>query len=145
MSTTKPVTTTPTPTPTIPIINARDVLVSSYIQLLEKVKDQNAAIVSQIEEYDHIHSTNYTESVYESESAANLQVVYNFLFYIYYFIAFIFILYIFFKYGVFQIHTLLILLVVLFFPFIIIPVENFLKNVVLYIYSLLTQNVYEQK
>lgn len=133
-TTTRPVTRRPTPTPNT---NTHNILLSSYTNLLNKVKQQNSKILSQIEEYDHIHSTNYTDSVYESESAENLQVVYNYLFYIYYSIAFLFILFVIFKFGLFTIHSILMILIVLFFPFIIIPVENFLKNGFLYIYSFL--------
>ena len=132
--TTRPITRRPTPTPNT---NTHNILISSYTNLLNKVKHQNSVILSQIEEYDHIHSTNYTDSVYESESAANLQVIYNYLFYIYYSIAFLFILFVIFKFGLFTIHSILMILIVLFFPFIIIPIENFLKNGFLYIYSFL--------
>ena len=120
-----------------------DILLTSYSDLIQKVNEENDEIDKNINNYEQQHSIDYKKSEYEYESTANLQIIYNYLFYIYYFIAFIFSSYLLMKYGLFKIHILLIIPLVLFFPFLIIPVENFLKNVGVYIYSLLTQNVFQ--
>ena len=119
-------------------------LISSYGDLVKKVMDQNDKIDEQISEYENIHSTDYQKSVYESGSTEYLHTIYVYLFYIYYAIVLIVVLFGLYK-GAFSFaapFTLLVTLCLIIFPFVIYYIEQQIYSFLLYIWSLLTDNVY---
>ena len=119
-----------------------DVLLSSYSDLIQKVNDENKQIDDQIKNYEQDHSVDYKKSEYESESTATLQMVYNYLFYIYYFIVLILFFYMVMNGVFFNIANLIVIHILFFFPFIILPIENGIVYVFRYLASLFTSDVY---
>jgi len=101
-----------------------DLLLSSYSDLIQKVNDENKQIDDQIKNYKQDHSIDYKKSEYESESTATLQMVYNYLFYIYYFIVLILFFYMVMNGVFFDITNFIVINILFFFPFIILPIEN---------------------
>jgi len=119
-----------------------DTLLATYSDLVNKVIDQNNKIDEQIEKYQQQHSTDYKKSVYEMESTESLQVIYNYLFYVYYFVVLILFFYIMMNGALFKPMNIGIVVLLLLFPFIILPIETFVADIFRYFYSFFTQNVY---
>jgi hypothetical protein len=101
-----------------------DLLLSSYSDLIQKANDENNQISEQIKNYKQDHSIDYKKSEYESESTASLQMIYNYLFYIYYFIVLILFFYMVMNGVFFDITNFIVINILFFFPFIILPIEN---------------------
>ena len=119
-----------------------DILLTSYSDLIQKVNEENDEIDKHIKNYEQHHSIDYKKSEYEYEYTATLQMVYNYLFYIYYFIVLILFFYMVMN-GVFLNPTNFIVIHILFFlPFLILPIENMIAYVFRYLASFFTTDVY---
>jgi hypothetical protein len=119
-----------------------DILLSSYSDLIQKVNNENDDIDKQTANYQQQHSVDYKKSVYESESTEYLHSIYNYLFYIYYFIVLILFFYMVMNNVFFNINNFIIINILFFFPFIIVPIENFLMYIFRYLASFFQQDVY---
>jgi hypothetical protein len=120
----------------------RDVLMSSYSDLVQKVNQQNDEIDAQTNMYQQQHSTDYKKSVYESESTAYLQIWYNYLFYIYYFIVLILFFYILMNGTLLETKHIIIIVVLFLFPFFIGPLEEVVLYIFSYVASFFAQDIY---
>ena len=117
-------------------------LISTYTDLVNKVQTQNNQLDQEIQKFSQAHSTDYTKSLYENQSAEYLKSIYVYLFYIYCFFVLIVIFIMIFNKKIFELNNILLAVFLVLFPFIIYPFEQFVYSFIMYIYKFLTEQVF---
>ena len=117
-------------------------LISTYTDLVNKVQTQNNKLDQEIQQFSQAHSTDYTKSLYENQSAEYLKRIYIYLFYIYCFFVLIVIFIMIFNKKIFELNNILLAVFLILFPFIIYPFEQFVYSFIMYIYKFLTEQVF---
>ena len=140
------------PTPTASIIygdgapnyynTALAQLISTYTDLVNKVKNQNNNLDYDIQKYSQDHSVDYKKSFYENQSIDYLKSIYIYLFYIYFFLILIIIFILLLNGKLFKIDMALMTILLICFPFLIFPLEQFIYSIFLYFYDFFTESVF---
>jgi len=117
-------------------------LITTYTDLVYKVKTQNDNIDEEIQKFTQDHSTDYKKTFYENQSIDYLQNVYVYLFYVYLFFVLIVIFILVFNGEIYKMNMLALVLLLILFPFYIYPIEQLLYLFFMYIYNFFTEKVF---
>ena len=115
---------------------------TNYSMLLDKVTKENKQLSNSLDYMNNASSANGQKSKYVNQSTQILEKIYNVLFWIYLVVAvgLSVIIYLYSKQGIYM--KVFLILLALSFPFYIYPVENFIFEIMRYLYRLMLSIVY---
>jgi hypothetical protein len=124
------------------MIQYQNQVLTNYTMLLEKVTKENIQLANSFDYMKNESSADGQKSKYVNQSTQMLEKIYNVLFWIYLVVAvgLSVVIYMYSKQGIY-IKVFFILLVLLF-PYYIYPLENFVFEIMRYLYSLVLSVVY---
>ena len=117
-------------------------VLSNYTMLLDKVKKENTQLANSFDYMKNQSSADGQKSKYVNQSTQILEKIYNVLFWIYLVVAvgLSVVIYMYSKQGIYM--KVFFILLVLLFPYYIYPLENFVFEIMRYLYSLMLSVVY---
>ena len=117
-------------------------VLSNYTMLLDKVKKENTQLANTFDYMKNQSSADGQKSKYVNQSTQILEKIYNVLFWIYLVVAvgLSVVIYMYSKQGIYM--KVFFILLVLLFPYYIYPLENFVFEIMRYLYSLMLSVVY---
>ena len=114
---------------------------NTFANLYNTVCSENNAIQTTIQNMKNTFSTDESKQMYQSTEVSNLNYVNGILFYIFFFLV-ILLISILLKQNVSMTYKIIIVLLVIIYPFVIYPIEYGINNVLLYIWAVINGNVY---
>jgi hypothetical protein len=117
-------------------------VLTNYTMLLDKVKKENIQLANSFDYMKNQSSADGQKSKYVNQSTQILEKIYNVLFWIYLVVAvgLSVVIYMYSKQGIYM--KVFFILLVLLFPYYIYPLENFVFEIMRYLYSLVLSVVY---
>jgi len=117
-------------------------VLTNYTMLLDKVKKENIQLANTFDYMKNQSSADGQKSKYVNQSTQILEKIYNVLFWIYLVVAvgLSVVIYMYSKQGIYM--KVFFILLVLLFPYYIYPLENFVFEIMRYLYSLVLSVVY---
>jgi hypothetical protein len=117
-------------------------VLTNYTMLLDKVKKENEQLANSFDYMKNQSSADGQKSKYVNQSTQILEKIYNVLFWIYLVVAvgLSVVIYMYSKQGIYM--KVFFILLVLLFPYYIYPLENFVFEIMRYLYSLVLSVVY---
>jgi hypothetical protein len=117
-------------------------VLTNYTMLLDKVKKENIQLANSFDYMKNESSADGQKSKYVNQSTQILEKIYNVLFWIYLVVAvgLSVVIYMYSKQGIYM--KVFFILLVLLFPYYIYPLENFVFEIMRYLYSLVLSVVY---
>jgi short subunit fatty acids transporter len=117
-------------------------VLTNYTMLLDKVKKENTQLANSFDYMKNQSSADGQKSKYVNQSTQILEKIYNVLFWIYLVVAvgLSVVIYMYSKQGIYM--KVFFILLVLLFPYYIYPLENFVFEIMRYLYSLMLSVVY---
>lgn len=124
------------------IIQFQKQVFTNYSMLLDKVKKENKQLSNSFDNMKNASSANGQKSKYVNQSTQILEKIYDVLFWIYLVVAvgLSVVIYLYSKQGIYM--KVFLISLALLFPFYIYPVENFIFEIMRYLYSLVLSVVY---
>uniref|UniRef100_A0A6C0B6R5 Uncharacterized protein n=1 Tax=viral metagenome TaxID=1070528 RepID=A0A6C0B6R5_9ZZZZ len=109
------------------------------------IQSQNSLLSNMITESKNKNTTYNQKSIYQGGDIAMLNTINNYLLFVYYIIVFVLFYYLYYdeKYNRFRKFFIIILFLV--YPYLVNLLKDYLVKMVLYIYSIINVNVYENK
>jgi short subunit fatty acids transporter len=117
-------------------------VLTNYTMLLDKVTKENKQLANSFDYMKNQSSADGQKSKYVNQSTQILEKIYNVLFWIYLVVAvgLSVVIYMYSKQGIYM--KVFFILLVLLFPYYIYPLENFVFEIMRYLYSLMLSVVY---
>lgn len=117
-------------------------VLNNYSMLLDKVRKENIQLSNSLDYMKNASSANGQKSKYVNQSTQILEKIYDVLFWIYLVVAvgLSVVIYLYSKQGIYM--KVFLISLALLFPFYIYPVENFIFEIMRYLYSLVLSVVY---
>ena len=124
------------------MIQYQNQVLTNYRMLLDKVTKENKQLANSFDYMKNQSSADGQKSKYVNQSTQILEKIYNVLFWIYLVVAFglSVVIYMYSKQGIYM--KVFFILLVLLFPYYIYPLENFVFEIMRYLYSLVLSVVY---
>ena len=124
------------------MIQYQNQVLTNYRMLLDKVTKENKQLANSFDYMKNQSSADGQKSKYVNQSTQILEKIYNVLFWIYLVVAFglSVVIYMYSKQGIYM--KVFFILLVLLFPYYIYPLENFVFEIMRYLYSLMLSVVY---
>ena len=124
------------------MIQYQNQVLTNYTMLLDKVKKENIQLANSFDYMKNESSADGQKSKYVNQSTQMLEKIYNVLFWIYLVVAvgLSVVIYMYSKQGIYM--KVFFILLVLLFPYYIYPLENFVFEIMRYLYSLVLSVVY---
>jgi len=124
------------------MIQYQNQVLTNYTMLLDKVKKENIQLANSFDYMKNESSADGQKSKYVNQSTQMLEEIYNVLFWIYLVVAvgLSVVIYMYSKQGIYM--KVFFILLVLLFPYYIYPLENFVFEIMRYLYSLVLSVVY---
>jgi short subunit fatty acids transporter len=124
------------------MIQYQNQVLTNYTMLLDKVKKENKQLANSFDYMKNQSSADGQKSKYVNQSTQILEKIYNVLFWIYLVVAvgLSVVIYMYSKQGIYM--KVFFILLVLLFPYYIYPLENFVFEIMRYLYSLVLSVVY---
>lgn len=124
------------------MIQYQNQVLTNYTMLLDKVKKENIQLANSFDYMKNESSADGQKSKYVNQSTQILEKIYNVLFWIYLVVAvgLSVVIYMYSKQGIYM--KVFFILLVLLFPYYIYPLENFVFEIMRYLYSLVLSVVY---
>jgi hypothetical protein len=124
------------------MIEYQNQVLTNYTMLLEKVTKENIQLANSFDYMKNESSADGQKSKYVNQSTQMLEKIYNVLFWIYLVVAvgLSVVIYMYSKQGIYM--KVFFILLVLLFPYYIYPLENFVFEIMRYLYSLVLSVVY---
>jgi hypothetical protein len=126
----------------ISMIQYQTQVLNNYTMLLDKVTKENEQLANSFDYMKNQSSADGQKSKYVNQSTQILEKIYNVLFWIYLVVAvgLSVVIYMYSKQGIYM--KVFFILLVLLFPYYIYPLENFVFEIMRYLYSLVLSVVY---
>lgn len=124
------------------MIQYQNQVLTNYTMLLDKVRKENIQLENTFDYMKNQSSADGQKSKYVNQSTQILEKIYNVLFWIYLVVAvgLSVVIYMYSKQGIYM--KVFFILLVLLFPYYIYPLENFVFEIMRYLYSLVLSVVY---